>query len=360
MDIFESKLDISFDLTQKALSLIAQIDQYRGFWAGRELQEGRALKELKTIATVQSIGSSTRIEGATMTDDEVSDLMRNVKITKMKTRDEQEVAGYYETLEIIYENYRTIRLSESYLQQLHGMLLKYSEKDDRHRGHYKQLSNQVVARYPDGSQQIIFKTTEPFLVESEIHSVLEWTNQKLSDGSIHALLVIALFVYEFLSIHPFQDGNGRLSRLLTTCCLLQQGYGFIQYISFENHIEEHKSEYYRVLMEGQRQRGKNTEKVGSWILFFLESLVALTKKLDDKYERLKQTSSYMNSRQRQVRDYIAAHQALKFADIAAHFIDIPTGTLKKDLTVLRAEKMLLTTGKGRGTVYGAAPTYPSV
>ena len=254
MDKYIQKLNFDFLTNQRVMQLIAAIDEYRGKWNVVEKRENRYLKELRRIATIESIGSSTRIEGATMTDDEVQQLLKDVKITKFKTRDEQEVIGYYEVLELVFDNFSEIKLSESYIKQLHQLLLKHSDKDERHRGGYKNLPNKVVATYPTGEQKTIFATTEPALVEGEMFELIEWTNLQWSEKTIHPLIVLAVFIYEFLSIHPFQDGNGRLSRLLTTLFLLRQGYEFIQYISFENHIENHKKAYYDALMTAQRKR----------------------------------------------------------------------------------------------------------
>ncbi len=242
MDKYLKKLNFSFKTNQKILKLIAEIDLYNGKWNSLEKQENIYLKELRKIATIESIGSSTRIEGSTLSDKDIQALLNDIKITKLKTRDEQEVFGYYETLEIIYENYAGINLSENYIKQLHQALLKYSDKDSRHRGSYKSLSNKVVANYPDGVQKIIFNTTDVHLVESEMQDLISWTNEQLEIQEIHSLIIIACFVYEFLSIHPFQDGNGRLSRLLTTMLLLKNDYLFIQYMSFENLIEKTKKE----------------------------------------------------------------------------------------------------------------------
>ncbi len=208
---------------------------------------------MRKIATIESIGSSTRIEGETLTDQEVKELLKDIKITKLKTRDEQEVIGYYEVLELIYDNYADIRLSENYIKQLHQMLLKYSIKDERYRGTYKFLTNKVVATHPTGEQRTIFATTEPAWVATEMQELTEWTNEQLEYKSIHPLIIIASFIYDFLSIHPFQDGNGRLSRLLTTLCLLQNNYSFIQYISLENHIEQNKKAYYEALNDQFKQ-----------------------------------------------------------------------------------------------------------
>ncbi len=148
--------------------------------------------------------------------------MNDIKITKLKTRDEQEVIGYYDTLEIIYENYDNIRLSENYIKQLHQNLLQHSYKDIRHRGQYKSLSNKVIANYPGEIQKAIFNTTEVHLVDNEMNDLISWTNSQFENKEIHPLIIVANLVYEFLSIHPFQDGNGRLSRLLTTMVLLQK------------------------------------------------------------------------------------------------------------------------------------------
>jgi Fic family protein len=309
------------------------------------------LKELRRIATIESIGSSTRIEGATMTDEEVQQLLKDVKITEFKTRDEQEVIGYYEVLELIFDNFSEIKLSESYIKQLHQLLLKHSNKDERHRGGYKNLSNKVVATYPTGEQKTIFPTTEPALVEGEMFELIEWTNLQWNERTIHPLIVLAVFIYEFLSIHPFQDGNGRLSRLLTTLFLLKQGYEFIQYISFENHIEEHKKAYYDALMTAQRKRITQEDIVDKWMLFFLEGLKTLTEKLDQKYNVFKQKGGYLNDRQKMLKEFIVEQKTVKVADLSVAFPDISLNTLKKDLQYLRTEQIISAVGQGKGTVY---------
>ncbi len=351
MDKFIRKIDFDFAINQRILQLIGYIDNFKGKWDIAEKQENRYLKELRKIATIESIGSSTRIEGATLTDEEVQELLKEIKITKLKSRDEQEVIGYYEVLELIYDNYSDIKLSESYIKQLHQLLLKHSHKDERHRGSYKSLSNKVVATYPTGEQKTIFATTEPALVAGEMQELVAWTNEQLEQKSIHQLIVIGSFIYDFLSIHPFQDGNGRLSRLLTTLCLLQSDYSFIQYISFENHIEQHKKAYYEALMNGQKERGTDSERIDLWLIFFLESLKTLTEKLEQKYDVFKSKGAYLNDRQKLIRDFITANEPIKVGDLARHFPEISMSTLKKDLLYLRQEQVLTMIGKGKGSVY---------
>jgi Fic family protein len=224
MDNFQNKLNFDFKYNQQIIKLIGFIDSFKGKWNIVEQKENIYLKELRKIATIESIGSSTRIEGAQMTNEEIKELLNNMEITKLKTRDQQEVVGYYDVIELIYESYPEIKISSNDILFLHQRLLKYSIKDDRHRGKYKNLSNKVVANYPDGTQKTIFNTTEPHLVEKEINELIVWTNQQLEIREMHPLVVIAVFIYEFLSIHPFQDGNGRLSRLFTNLFLLKNDY----------------------------------------------------------------------------------------------------------------------------------------
>ncbi|MGD9488916.1 MAG: Fic family protein [Calditrichaceae bacterium] len=351
MDKYINKLNYDFQTNQKILNLISQIDLYKGKWNSIENQENTYLKELRKIATIESIGSSTRIEGGTLTNKEIEELLKNIKITKLKTRDEQEVIGYYDTLETIYENYENIRLTENYIKQLHKSLLRYSDKDTRHRGEYKSISNKVVANYPDGIQKVLFNTTEVHLVSSEMNDLISWTNRQLKNKEIHPLIIVANLIYEFLSIHPFQDGNGRLSRLLITLLLLQNGYWFIQYVSFENLIENTKKEYYQALMDGQKNRNKNNENISTWILYFLDKLSELTQRLDEKYDVFKSKGGYLNERQKEIRDYLIKNQPLKISDLAKRFDNININTIKKDLQYMRKERLITSVGKGKGTVY---------
>lgn len=350
MDISQ-KISFDFQTTQRLINIISRVDLFKGCWTAVEMKENVYLKELRRIATIESIGSSTRIEGSALSNQEVKDLLDNIKITKLTSRDQQEVIGYYETLEIIYDAWENIAVSETNIKSLHSSLLRYSDKDSRHKGNYKQLSNQVVATYPDGSQRLIFKTTEPHLVQKEMEDLLLWTNHTLDSKEIHPLIVIGSFVYEFLSIHPFQDGNGRLSRLLTTLLLLRSEYHFIKYVSFENLIEQRKSEYYRALMDGQQNRYSEKERVDSWLLFFLEAVETLTKRLEAKYNIYKSKGGYLNYRQKIIMTFIREHQPVKVGDISKAFPEFSVNTIKKDLLHMKTEQLINSLGVGKGTVY---------
>jgi Fic family protein len=347
------KLEFASSVYQQISQQLSVIDSFKGSWKAIEGQQSRYLKELRKIATIESIGSSTRIEGAALSDEEVEKLLKKVKITRMQSRDEQEVVGYYEALETILENYTDIELEERYIHQLHGILLNHSNKDQTHKGRYKNLSNQVVANYPDGTQRFIFRTTEPHLTQAEMQSLISWTNERMAKKDLHPLMIAAAFVYEFLSIHPYQDGNGRLSRLLTSLLLMKQDYQFIQYISFENVIESKKEGYYRALIEGQKNRYKKSERIDSWVQFFLESLIILTQRLEAKYETYSKLKTVLNERQENVLEYIKEHNNAQVGELESQLKGYSRNTLKKDLAYLVKEGLILKTGEGRGVRYHA-------
>jgi len=329
----------------KLINQLSLIDRFGGSWAAIERREGQTLKQLKSIATVRSIGASTRIEGSKMTDDEVEALIRNLEIAKLEERDQQEVAGYFEALDLISESFRDIEITEGNLKNLHNLLMKYSEKDAWHKGGYKQVSNEVEATNPDGSKYTIFKTTEPGLATEEaMRNLVEWYK---TDTEAHPLVRAATFVYDFLSIHPFQDGNGRLSRLLATLLLLRQGYSWIEYVSFEQEIESRKSEYYRVLMNCQRQRPG--EDIHDWVLFFLDCLSniqgLLMKKLDTQ-----NVATRMSPRERKIYQFIENHPGTKSGEMAEK-LGIPLPTIKRLLSDMVASKLLQKHGTGAGTNY---------
>jgi Fic family protein len=344
-------LDFNSSVYQQISQQLSIIDSFKGAWKNIEGQQSKYLKELRKIATIESIGSSTRIEGATLTDEEVKTLLKSVKISRMQSRDEQEVVGYYEALQIILESYADIDLEERYIHQLHGILLKYSDKDQRHKGQYKSLSNKVVANYPDGTHKTIFRTTEPHLTSTEMQGLIVWINERLSKKDMHPLMITAAFVYEFLSIHPYQDGNGRLSRLLTSLLLIKQDYRFIQFVSFENVVETKKEGYYKALMEGQKNRDKRTERIDSWVVFFLDCLIELTRRLDVKYAIYSKLKTVLIGRQQSILEYIKEQKTVRISELVTKLDGLSRNTLKKDLAFLVREGLILKTGEGRGVRY---------
>lgn len=351
---------ISLDLKLQGLinSKLKNIDEFNASWSNLEINETEEfLRELKELSTIQSIGSSTRIEGSKLQDDEIRNLIKDLDINKLQSRDEEEVTGYYEALDLIYESYETLFLSESYIKQLHGLLLKYSSKDTRHRGQYKSLSNKVVAKYPDGKSRIVFNTTEPYLTAKEMAELIDWANERLSYTGVHPLLVIAAFIYEFLSIHPFQDGNGRLSRLLTNLLMMKSGYKFVQYISFEHVIEQRKKEYYQNLMEAQANRFTEEENLGLWFIYFFDCIENLISKLKTKLASTDNTcepdrhKGDLAKRQFLVLDFVRKNGQTKIADLEGQFPDLNRAAIKYAVSQLHEAGKLSRHGRGRGTWY---------
>ncbi|MEW6055412.1 MAG: Fic family protein [Bdellovibrionota bacterium] len=278
---------LEIPLTTEIVNLIAELDEFKGRWTATHALAPERLAALKQVATIESVGSSTRIEGVKLSNVEVEALLRSVKTYSFRSRDEQEVAGYAEIMELIFSSFAEIPLSEKYVKQLHGVLLKHSSKDERHRGEYKKLPNSVEAFDASGkSLGVIFETTSPFDTPKSMAELVGWTNAELQEKKLHPLLVISILVVVFLKIHPFQDGNGRLSRALTTLLLLRHGYSYVPYSSMERVIEENKDNYYLALRRAQTSLGKKDSGIGEWIVFFLQCMqkqkAALEKKLKDE------------------------------------------------------------------------------
>lgn len=340
-EVYNFRLNLDWELVR----LISEIDRFDAAWSSIERKEGQSLKQLKTVATVRSVGASTRIEGSVMSDEEVEVLLDNIDITKLEERDEQEVAGYFEALDFISDTFEGIDISENNLKHLHKMLMRHNTKDHWHAGNYKKHSNAVEAKYPDGRQQVIFRTTEPgFPTQDAMSAMVQWHE---TDENTHALVKSALFAYEFLSIHPFQDGNGRLSRLLSTLLLLKNGYKWIEYVSFEHEIESRKSEYYRALRNCQSQRPN--ENVTEWVNFFFDALRNIQEQLLLKLEEIG-IDTQLAPREKAILAYISGHPGCKSGDISKR-LGIPGSTAKRILHGLLAEDLIEKHGVGPGTNY---------
>lgn len=341
--VYTFKLDLDFQLMNE----LSIIDRFGGAWSAIEKREGyQTLKQLKSIATVNSVGASTRIEGSKMTNDEVKALIfHKTNIKKLEERDQQEVLGYFTALDIISDSYQDITISENSLKNLHNILMKYSEKDGWHKGNYKQHPNSVEATNPDGTKTTIFKTTAPgFETEDAMRALIDWYNL---DNSTPPIIKSAIFVYDFLSIHPFQDGNGRLSRLLGTLLLLKHGYPWIQYVSFENEIERRKIEYYHVLMDCQHHRPG--ENVTPWVMFFLDSLSKIQNKLMQKLD-VQMAENKMSPREKMIYSFIESHPGCKSGEIAEK-LNLALPTVKRILSQMVKGKYLTKYGSGIGTNY---------
>lgn len=338
-------------ITQEILSLIAKIDEFKGAWRAFGTLAPERLLALRRVATIESIGSSTRIEGSKLTDRQVEALLAKLEIKSFETRDEQEVAGYAEVMEVIFSSWEHIPITENYIKQLHGMLLTHSDKDHWHRGNYKTTSNSVAAFDESGQQvAVVFETTSPFDTPRFMAELVAWYRDIREQNTIHPLFAIAIFTVVFLEIHPFQDGNGRLSRVLTTLLLLQAGYAYVPYSSLESIIEQNKQGYYLALRQTQGTIRTDSPNWQSWIVFFLHALASQVKRLEVKVEREKIILSVLPELSIQILELTKERGRVSVADIVS-LTQANRNTVKAHLKKLVEANHLAQHGSGRGVWY---------
>ncbi len=341
-------------ITPQLLSLVAEIDEFKGAWRAIGRIAPERLSGLRRVATIESIGSSTRIEGARLSDRQVEILLANIRIGSFTTRDEQEVAGYAEVMETIFGAYDAIPLTENHIRQLHRDLLVHSTKDERHRGSYKTLPNHVEAFDENGkSLGVVFETATPFDTPRRMAELTEWLAGKEKDKSLHPLLVIAVFVVVFLEIHPFQDGNGRLSRILTTLLLLRAGYAYVPYSSLENVIEQSKESYYLSLRRTQGTIRTEAPDWNSWLEFFLRALQSQKQRLERKMERERVMLAALPELSVLILELAREHGRVTVAE-TVRVSGASRNTIKDHFKVLVEQGHLAPHGAGRGAWYGLA------
>ncbi len=340
-------------ITPGILRRIAELDEFKGRWqAAAELAPER-LFALRRVATIESVGSSTRIEGVKLSDRQVEELLARVDRRSFRSRDEQEVAGYAAVMELVFDSWREISLTENHLRQLHRELLRYSSRDQHHRGRYKTLPNHLEAFDADGrSLGVVFETASPFDTPRRMESLVRWTASALEAGEDHPLLVIAVFVVRLLAIHPFQDGNGRLSRVATMLLLLRAGYAYVPFSSLERIVEENKDHYYRALRRAQATLDRGEENLGEWIAFFLRCLVRQKDVLARKVD-LERRMAPLPPLQERLLELAREHGRLTIRGAVAA-LGANRNTVKSHLRQLVEARRLTQHGRGRGTWYEPA------
>lgn len=341
----------TLQITTEILALIAKIDEFKGAWRALGALAPERLSALRRVATIESIGSSTRIEGSTLSDREVEQLLANLEIKRFDTRDEQEVAGYAEVMDVVFSAWQDIPLTENYVKQLHQILLKHSEKDAWHRGQYKTNPNSVAAFNEHGEQiGIVFQTASPFDTPRLMTELVSWVNAQRESKLLHPLLIVAIFVVVFLEIHPFQDGNGRISRALTTLMLLQAGYAYVPYSSMESVIELNKEAYYLALRKTQGTIRTEAPNWQPWLVFFLRSLAEQVRRLGKKVEHEKLVFARLPELSLQIVEMIRERGRSTMSEIV-----LATGanrnTIKHHLRKLVERGHLSQQGSGRGVWY---------
>jgi Fic family protein len=341
-------------ITPEMLALVGEIDEFKGAWRALRKLAPERLLALRKVATIESVGSSTRIEGAQLSDRQVEALLARVRARSFATRDEQEVAGYAALMETIFENHAAIDITENYIKQLHGILLKHSAKDARHRGEYKKLPNNVQAFNAAGKLVgTVFETATPIETPRRMAELVQWAREALDAKKLHPMIAIGVFNVVFLAIHPFQDGNGRLSRALTTLLLQKSGYAYVPYSSMESIIEQSKESYYLALRQTQGTLRKRAPDWSGWLSFFLHTLQQQKRRLDAKVEREQLLAGTLPELAVAILELAADHGQVRVADIIAA-TGGARGTVKKRVTELVAAGHLRRGGQGRSTWYTLA------
>lgn len=335
--------------TSELTRLVGELDHFRGHW--RKLQEIRAerLAQLRQVTTIESTGSSTRIEGAELSNADVARVLGGIRVDAFRARDEAEVRGYGELLTLIFESARDIPLTENHLKQLHGVLLKYSEGDEWHRGKYKTLENDVVLKDGDRVVEVIFRTATPFETTRLMEELVRTTGEALADPALHPLIVIGRFIVALLAIHPFQDGNGRLARAVTALLLLRAGYDYVPYASMERIIEENKQEYYAALRQSQTAMRDDPAAYGVWLLFFLRALQAQQRSLQAKLQ-VERALLEVSDVQQRIADFVT-EQGRTTSQAIAHHLSLQPRAVRYHLGILAERGVIAARGGRKGRYY---------
>ncbi|HQF55566.1 MAG TPA: Fic family protein [Fibrobacteria bacterium] len=341
----------TLQITPEVLGRITRIDEFKGAWRALGTLAPDRLSALRRVATIESIGSSTRIEGSRLSDREVEQLLSNLEIKSFATRDEQEVAGYAELMDLVFASFQDIPFTENHIKQLHQILMRHSEKGAWHRGNYKTSSNSVAAFDESGAQiGIVFRTASTFDTPRLMSELVAWVEAERAAARLHPLLVVAVFVVVFLEIHPFQDGNGRLSRVLTTLLLLKAGYAYVPFSSLESVIERNKEAYYLALRQTQGTIRTETPNWQPWLEFFLDSLSEQVRRLEAKIDRERLVLAALPRLSLEIVEFAREHGRVTIGE-ATRLTGASRNTLKQHFRTLTENGTLNRHGSGRGVWY---------
>ena len=261
------------------LGLVAAIYKYAGKQELYLKQKPHELEKLVEIAKIQSTEASNAIEGIVTTNTRIRQLVEEK--TAPRNRDEQEIAGYRDVLNVIHESFDAIPITKNYILQLHKML--YSHMNNPLAGQTKTVQNYISATYPDGHTETVFTPLAPFETPEALEKICEEYSRVIGNFEVEPLIIIPIFIHDFLCIHPFNDGNGRMSRLLTTLLLYRSGFNVGKYISLEAKIAKNKDLYYDALRRSQDGWHEGSEDVVPFIKYLLGTILAAYKDFEDRF-----------------------------------------------------------------------------
>lgn len=326
------------------LGLVAAIYKYAGKQELYLKQRPKELEKLVEIAMIQSTESSNAIEGIVTTNARIKQLVEEK--TAPKNRDEEEIAGYRDVLRIIHESYDVIPITKNYILQLHKIL--YSHMNNPLAGQTKTVQNYISATYPDGRTEVLFTPMAPFETPAALEKICEEYNRTIGNLEVEPLLAIPIFIHDFLCIHPFNDGNGRMSRLLTTLLLYRSGFYVGRYISLEAKIADNKDLYYEALGKAQYGWHEGKEDGDPFIKYLLGTILAAYKDFEDRFEIIEEKLPALELVRKAVQNKIG-----KFSkqDIRELCPSLSISSIEGSLRTLVKEGELMRGGSGKATYY---------
>lgn len=326
------------------LGLVAAIYKYAGKQELYLKQRPKELEKLVEIAMIQSTESSNAIEGIVTTNARIKQLVEEK--TAPKNRDEEEIAGYRDVLRIIHESYDVIPITKNYILQLHKIL--YSHMNNPLAGQTKTVQNYISATYPDGRTEVLFTPMAPFETPAALEKICEEYNRIIGNLEVEPLLAIPIFIHDFLCIHPFNDGNGRMSRLLTTLLLYRSGFYVGRYISLEAKIADNKDLYYEALGKAQYGWHEGKEDADPFIKYLLGTILAAYKDFEGRFEIIEEKLPALELVRKAVQNKIG-----KFSkqDIRELCPSLSISSIEGSLRTLVKEGELMRGGSGKATYY---------
>ncbi len=336
-------------LSLEVTRLLEDLARFQGNWERLKRTQPEQLKRLRRIATVESVAASTRIEGADVTNAEVASILDGLPLEVMRSRDASEVRGYSDLLKLIYDQSAGLPITENYIRQMHKVLLQHSDVEAHHRGEYKRVPNDVMVSTPDGRRVTMLKTASPLETAVLMPRLVEEYAAALRSPGWHPLILIADFVLWFLSIHPFLEGNGRLSRAMSTLMLLKGGYEHVPFASLEKVAEDNKREYYSTLQRTQIATRIDARDYQPWLVFLLQSLRAQQQNLVAVLNRDREAQS-LSTDQQKLLDAIQYAGSASASHLAAE-LRRPSRTIQYNLAVLVERKLVEFEGQRRGRRY---------
>ena len=344
MRAFDFKTEYNKLLTPEIVAYLTQIHEYKGQQNLFIEAKADALSELLEVAKIQSTEASNRIEGIITTDDRLKKIVRDK--TMPKTRSEKEIAGYRDVLSIIHESFDAIPITQNYILQLHKIL--YSHMNNPLAGRTKSVQNYITATYPDGHVKTLFTPLAPYETPEALDRICEEYNRVIGNMELEPLIAIPVFIHDFLCIHPFNDGNGRMSRLLTTLLLYRSGFYVGKYISLEAKIAKNKDLYYDALAQAQTGWHEGTEDVVPFIKYLLGTILAAYKDFEDRMALVETKLPALEMVRRASKNRIGRFNKQDIRELCPTLSDSSIeGALRKLVAVGELKKE----GKGKNTCY---------